>query len=205
MKKQEKILIIFVIIVIIIGMFLGFTKGFNYSLEYSKSTEIKFGLQQNFNIYEINNITKDVFGDKKIKIQKIDYFNDSVAITVQNPTDEELSNLVEKINGKYGLNYSVDSLNKIQNGEYKINEIIKPYILPTAIALIFVVAYMAIMYRKNLIKAILTPVLGVALAELLFFSLIAIARVEISMFTMPLALALMVIVLTLITIKFEKK
>ena len=45
---------------------------------------------------DVEAIAKEAFSTKEVLIQKIEFFNDSVAITVRESNDEKLNNLVTK-------------------------------------------------------------------------------------------------------------
>ena len=102
MRNINKILVILVAILLVIGMFLIATRGFNYSIEYKGVTELKFMLGQVLDMNEVESIAKEALNNKEMKIQKIDYFNDSINISVVDPTDEEIQALIDKFNSRYG-------------------------------------------------------------------------------------------------------
>lgn len=205
MKNIKKVLALFVVIVLILGILIVTKNGFNYGIEYKGVTELKFMLGQVLDMNEVNSIINEAFNGKELRVQKIDYFNDTVNISVVDPTEEEIQSLLDKLNDRYNQNNDMNSITRVNTANISLAEIIKPYVLPSCIALILAIAYMGFRYRKqNILKAILLPIFGTLIVEALFFAICGIIRLPITIWTMPIALILMVITLTAYAYKFEK-
>jgi len=205
MKKIKKILGIFVIIILILGIFVIVNKGFNYGMEYKEVTELKFMLGQVLDMNEVQSIVNEAFNNKEVKIQKINYFNDTVNISVVEPTDEEIQTLIDKFNERYEQNNDMENLSIAKTENVTFYEIVKPYILPSVIALISVAVYMAVRFKKEgIIKMLLLPVGVTLLVELLYFAVVAIIQIPVSIWTMPIALILLVLVLVTLVSRLEK-
>ena len=103
MKNIKKILYILCILVIIAGIIVWKNLGFNYSTELAKGTTVEIYLDNSTNKQEIEDIAKEVFGNN-IKVKEVERFSDAFAIKISGEaTDEQKSNLVSKINEKYGI------------------------------------------------------------------------------------------------------
>ena len=89
---------------------MGVTKGFNLGLAYGANEKIEIYIGKSINKDEIKDITNQVFGKENVRIQTIEIFEDMAAITVKTASDEQLDKLVQLINEKYGLEYSVSCL-----------------------------------------------------------------------------------------------
>lgn len=204
MRNINKILVILVAILLVIGIILMFTKGFNYSIEYKGVTELKFMLGQVIDMNEVESIAKEAFNDKEMKIQKIDYFNDSVNISVVDPTDEEMQSLIDKFNSRYGQNNTMDSISIIKTSNTSLYEIAKQYILPVIITVILVAIYMGVRFRKQgILKVALLPIIMSIVVEALYLSILVILQIPISIWTMPIALVLLLSTLTIYAYRFE--
>lgn len=205
MKNIKKVFALFVVVILIFGAIMVVNKGFNYGIEYKEVTELKFMLGQVLDMDEVKSIVNEAFNNKESRIQKIDYFNDSVNISVIEPTEEEIQSLLDKLNARYSQNNEMDNINRVKTANVSIAEIIKPYILPSIVAVVLVALYMLVRYRKQgVLKVILSPIFAVAIVEALFFSIYAIVRIPVTIWTMPFALILMILTLTCYAYKFEK-
>ena len=204
MRNINKILVILVAILLVIGIFLMVTKGFNYSIEYEEVTELKFMLGEVLDMDEVEGIVKEAFNDKELRIQKIDYFNDSVNISVVEPTDEEIQSLIDKFNSRYNQNNTMDSISIVKTANTPLYEIAKPYIFPSILVLILAAIYMGIRFRKQgILKVTLLPIIMTVVVEALYLSILAILQIPISIWTMPIALVLLLITLTVYAYRFE--
>ncbi len=204
MRNINKILVILVAILLVIGIFLMVTKGFNYSIEYKEVTELKFMLGEVLDMDEVEGIVKEAFNDKELRIQKIDYFNDSVNISVVEPTDEEIQSLIDKFNSRYSQNNTMDSISIVKTANTPLYEIAKPYIFPSILVLVLAAIYMGIRFRKQgILKVTLLPIIMTVVVETLYLSILAILQIPISIWTMPIALVLLLITLTVYAYRFE--
>lgn len=205
MKNVKKILAIFVVIILILGAFVVANNGFKYGMEYREYTELKFMLGQVLDMNEIQGIVNEVFKDKEVTVEKMNYFNDAVNISVVDPTDEEIQTLIDKFNERYEQNQDKESVSIVKTEDISFYEIVKPYLLPSVIALLAVAIYMAIRYKKEgVVKMFLQPIIAVVLVEAVYFALKAILQFPIVIWTMPFALILLVITLITLVSKREK-
>jgi len=204
MKNVKKILAIFVVIILILGAFVVANKGFKYGMEYREYTELKFMLGQVLDMNEVQGIVNDVFKDKEVSVEKMNYFNDAVNISVVDPTDEEIQTLIDKFNERYEQNQDKESVSIVKTEDISFYEIAKPYIFPSVIALLAVAIYMAIRFKKEgVVKMFFQPVIAVVLVEAVYFALKAILGFPVVIWTMPLALIFLV--LTLVTVVYRKE
>mgnify|MGYP004471739383 FL=1 len=123
MKKK---LLIITVIIAIIGALVVIFKGFNVSFNYRAHKSINIPINADFNIEDIQVIADEVFGKKNTYLEKAGVFNDSVVINVKDVSDDQLSNLKNKINEKYQPkqkitisigkeDYNVDDIKAIAN------------------------------------------------------------------------------------------
>ena len=205
-KMKNKILYILIAIIIIAGIVVGCTAKFRFSLAYDDSNRIEVYIGKEYTKDDIKAIAEEVFGTKDVLIQKVEFFNDDVTITVRNSNDDQLNNLVTKVNEKYGTSLTKDNLTVVQIPHYRGRDIMANYLMPIAISAIIIIAYEAIRFRKlGVVKTILKLIIWPAVIEALYVSILAITRIPISYYTLPLGIIIAVLTLTVITYKNEKR
>jgi len=205
-KMKNKLLYILIAIVIIAGIVVGCTAKFKFSLAYDDSVRVEMYIGKDYTKADVEAIAKEAFGTKEVLIQKIEFFNDSVAITVRESNDEKLNNLVAKVNEKYGTTLAKEDLTVVDVPHYRGRDIMSNYIVPIAISAVLIIVYSIIRFRKlELAKVVAKLVIWPIIVEALYLSILAIARIPISYYTLPLGIILAVITLTIITYKNEKK
>ncbi len=203
--KSKQLKIILVLLVIIAGIVMIAVKGFNFDLKYQDTQRVELYLKTEFNTSDIRQITNEVLGNQKVMIQKVEVFEDSVSITTTSISDEQKNNLIMKINEKYGTELTADDTTVEHIGHTRGRDIIKPYIIPFAIAVIIVLIYLGIRYYKLTIAKVIAKSIGImALAQILLFSIIAITRIPIGRLTIPMVILVYLLTLYGITTKFEK-
>ena len=205
MNIKAKILSIILIIIIIAGIIVIGTKGFNFDLKYEKSQKVELYLEQEFEINDIKAITNEVMQGKQVMIQKVEVFEDTVSITAKEITDEEKTNLITKINEKYGTELSADTTETQNIPHTKARDILMPYVAPFAISTVIILIYMAVRYHKlGSIKIILKTIGINILTQATLISIIAITRIPFGRLTIPMILLVYLLTMIGLTTKFEK-
>lgn len=205
-KLLKKLLYVLIAIIIIAGIAVGCTLKFNFSLAYDDSNRIEVYLGKDYSKSDIESIAKEAFGTNKVLVQKIEFFNDSVAVTVREQNDEQLENFVNKLNEKYETELEKDDLTIVKIPHYRGRDIMERYFVPILISAIIIIIYELIRYRKiGKIKVLAKVLLWPLVIEAVYLSLIAITRLPISYYTLPLGIILAVITLTVVTYKNEKR
>lgn len=197
--------------VIIAGIIITATIGLNVDITYSKNVEIDAYIGKTAEIKDIKQIAKEVFGNEKIIVKKIELFDDMFSITMKDKSDNELDKKVEqftnKLNEKYSTELKADNdITIVHNPKIRLSSIIKPYVWPIAISVVIILAFIAIRYRKiGLAKTIASYAGFVLLVEGVYFGLLAITRFPINRFVIPVGLTLMIITFTTLSFKNEQK
>lgn len=197
-----------VAVIILIGIIVIAAVGFNLDTNYKEYKLIEIKIGKEFNISDIESITNEVFSKKKVEIQKVGDFEETVVIKLADSdiSDEQKNTLNAKINEKFGIENSVDDIIVNVVPKIKVFDLIKPYIVPIAIITVVVLIYMAIRFRKiGAVKVVVQTVGMTVMAELLYFAIIAITRHQINELVMPVALVIYVTILALLTGMFEKQ
>ena len=197
-----------VAVIILIGIIIIAAVGFNLDTNYKEYKLIEIKIGKEFNISDIESITNEVFSKKKVEIQKVGDFEETVVIKLADSdiSDDQKNTLNTKINEKFGIENSVDDITVNVVPKIKVFDLIKPYIVPIAIITVVVLIYMAIRFRKiGVVKVVVQTVGMTVMAELLYFAIIAITRHQINELVMPVALVIYVTILALLTGMFEKQ
>lgn len=205
-NMKNKILYLLIAIIIIAGIVVGCTAKFKFSLAYDDSNRIEVYIGKDYTKSDVESIAKEVFGTNDVLIQKIEFFNDSVAITVRESNDEQLNSLVTKINEKYETSLTKDDLTVVEIPHYRGRDLSANYVWPIVISAALIIVYEAIRFRKlGIVKVVAKLIIWPIVIEALYLSVLAITRIPISYYTLPLGIILAVLTLTVITYKNEKK
>lgn len=178
---MKKISILGLSLLILAGIVVVLFRGFNVNFLLEKHEVIEFTIGKDFELSDVYDICKDVFGNKKVVLRKIEVFNDSVSINVNSITNEEKENLVNKLNEKYGTEKEVSNVEVKTVANVRIRDWVKPYIKPISVSAIIILAYIAIIFRKENILEVFGKIIGtVSLTILAILSVFAIFRVPMS-------------------------
>lgn len=206
LSKKTKIIFTIIAITILIGIAITCTIGLNFDLRYRDSKRMELYLEQEFNISDIKQMTDEVMPDKKVIIQKVEVYEDTVSITAEDITDEEKQSLIDKVNEKYGTTLAAESTEIETIPNTRGRDIVKPYVVPFGIATLIILVYMAIRYRKlGVIKTLLKTIVIAIVAEMVLLSIMAITRIPIGLITIPLVITVYLLTLIGLTTYFEKE
>lgn len=211
--KNKTIIGIILTVIIIAGIVMTCVYGLNFNLNYSNHKEIDIYIGQEFENQDIYQIAKEVFGNKEITVKKVELYEDMVSISVKDITDEELTNLNTKINEKYSIENTVESIEVTDVANVRLRDLIKPYILPVAISFTIIIIYIAIyneVYKRkgrevNNFKTLIKTIVSIIGVQLVYISLLAITRVEVNRLTIPAGIALYIITTIVILVNLENK
>ena len=208
---MKKIIYAVLICVIIAGIVIIATLGLNADIIYSKNVQIDVYIGKIVDIKDIESIAREVFPGERIIVQEIEFFQDMVSITISdNRTEEELNTKIEelntKINEKYELENSVDDISVTHNPKIKLSSLIMPYALTIGISMIIILVFVGIRYKKlGVLKTLVTYILSIGAVEMILLSIIAITRLPINRFVIPVGLLLLIVIITILGFKNEKK
>ena len=203
---KKKILIAVMACIIIVGFaMIGFV-GLNFDINYTANKEIDIYLGTQFEISDIRGLVKEVIGNEATVIQKVELYEEIVSIKVKEISDEQIEQLLTKINEKYNLEIKKDDITIANNPNLRGRELVKPYILPIAISVVLVLVYAGIkFYRVNSIEVI-SKLIGLnIIAQLFYVSVLAITRLPVNRLTIPVSIAIYIATTLAVTINFENK
>ena len=84
--RMKKISILGLCLLILAGVVVVLFRGFNVNFLLEQHEVIEFTIGKDFDLSEVYDICKEVFGNKKVVLRKIELFNDSVSINVNSIT-----------------------------------------------------------------------------------------------------------------------
>ena len=210
-KKSKLTQILLIVLVLVMGLILALTKGFNKELKYKEHQEIKLEIGKEYKKTDIKEITNEIFDGRDVVIQDVDEYGDTVLISTNNITDEQKTNLVNKINEKYQIALAADSQEIQTIPQTRIIDILNHYFLAFGVSSIIILVYMAIRYRKlNALKVIFKTVLALVVTEAVLFAIFAITQIPFGKYTVALVFIAYVFALAefenkLTKIKLEEK
>lgn len=192
-------------IIILIGIVIVSVLGFKVDICYKAYNIIDITIGKDFNIEDVKNITNEVFGKNKAEVQKSGLYNDNVVIKVDEFTDEQKTTLNTKINEKYQIENKIEDMEINYIPQYRLLDVIKPYLIPLVISTVIIFVYMIFRFKKvGIAKVLSNTILYLVMAELVYFAVIAITRLPINRTTMPIALVIYITILTFLNYKFDK-
>lgn len=207
---MKKIVLILLICLIFAGTVIVCFKGFNVGLPYKSNINISVYVGKKIEDKDMQEITKEVFKGKQAIVQKVELFEDMISITTEEMSEEELNEkkteLINKLNEKYEKEIKDEEIEIVHNPKVKLSSLIKRYILPFGISTIAIVIYQMIRFKKlGATKTLLTTIIVLMLIGLTYTSLIAITRIPINKLIMPIGMAIYVITIIVLNMKYEKK
>ena len=204
-QKSTKILVALIAIILVVGTIMIFVKGLAFELKYQDNQKVKMNVGTEFAEKDIKEITNEVFGNQPVIIQAIEVYKDAISITTTQITDEQKTNLVVKINEKYGTELKAEDISIEDIAHVRGRDIIKPYIVPFLIVTATILGYLVIRYNKLNSFEVLTQSIGIiVLAQLVLLGIMAITRMPIGKFTIPTVLLVYMFSTYICTAKFEE-
>lgn len=186
---------------ILVGIIVTCVLGLNFDLSYSAHKQIDIQIGKEFDNKEIKALVKEVVGNRKVTIQKVELYEDMVSIGIEDISEEELQSLTTKINEKYGIENTVENIAVTSVPNVRGRDLIKPYLMPLAISFLIILAYIIcyVLINKHLgkkismLKAILGTIEIILEFQLLYLALLAITRLTVTTLTIPVAIVIFVL------------
>lgn len=203
---MKKISILGLCLLILAGIVVVLFRGFNVNFLLEQHEVVEFTVGKDFELSDVYDICKEVFGNKKVVLRKIELFNDSVSINVSSITDEEKTNLVNKLNEKFGTNKDVSEVEVKTVAKVRIRDWVKPYIKPIVVSGIIILAYIAIRFREENLLKLLAKIVGIMVVTILaLLSIFAICRVPMSPIYIMLLTSVALLELIIYIVKLNSK
>lgn len=203
---RNKIIAVVLLLVLIAGVVVIALKGVNYELKFSDSKELDLYIAKQISVNDIKPIVKEVMGNQSISVRYIEEYGDSVAIITRDMTDEQKTEIINKINEKFGSEIKADSAELITLSHVRGRDMVKKFVLPFVISTFIILAYLAIRYYKlGLVKVLLKSIIAIVLGQAELLSVLALTRFPIGRTTTLLVLTVYLVTLVVLTTKYENK
>lgn len=205
-QKTKKIIFGAIIALIIIAGILAVTFwGFNKDLTLEQSQYIDIYVEQQIkDETKIKEIANEVLGMHNI-VQTVEIYEDMVTIRAKAISEAQKNSIVSKVKEIYEFEQTAEKTNINTIPATRIRDMYKQYILPFAISILLVTAYMIIRYNKNGIwKVALTTIFVPVIAELILLSWVAIVRIPVGRFTPVLVILVYIASILYVISKNEK-
>ena len=204
-QDSSRILVVLIAIILVLGAVMIFTKGLAFELRYQDSKKVEMNFGKTFEEKEIKEIANEVFGKQPVRIQAIEVYKDAVSITTTEITEEQKTQLVTKLNEKYGKELKSEDITIEEVAHIRGIDIIKPYLIPFTIVTVIVLVCLVIRYNKLNSFGVLTQSIGIiVLAQLVLLCIMAITRMPIGIFTIPTVLVVYMLSTYICTTKFDE-
>lgn len=205
-SNTNKILYVIIALVIIAGICVACTLKFNFTLMNLEHTRIDVNIGKGYNLEDIKQISKEVFGNVKMEFQKIETFNDSIAINVETASEEQITNLKDKIKEKYEIDDETETIAITQIPRISGKDMVKPYIIPVLIATVIIFAYTIIRYKKiGILKIVSELIIKNAVVQAIYVSLIAILRIPVGTYIIAISIGIYIATITYIMAKYQNE
>ncbi|MBR0491261.1 MAG: hypothetical protein IJJ82_04350 [Clostridia bacterium] len=202
---MKKSLVLILIVSIIAGLIVIFTVGFNLKVTTKAHQEILVNIGEEYKNEEVKQLAKEVIGND-IEVQKTGDFEDQAVISAETISKEQVTEIVNKINEKYGKEISDGSITINDVPAARVSEMFMPQIWSFIIATIIIFVYFAIRYKKQgVARVLLTAIIGLGLLELLVSSIIALIRIPVGQNIVSIIYITYAIAMLVVTTMFEKK
>lgn len=200
---MKKIVYAILSCIIVVGAIITCTMGLKADIIYSKNVQLDIYIGKAFETKDIKEIVNEIFPGEKSIIKKVELFNDMVAVTLPEKSDEELKEKIEelntKLNEKYEIENKAEDITISHNPKVKLSSILKPYIIPVAISIIIILIYVMVRYRElGIWKTFAHYMLSVGAVEAVYLSILAITRFQINRLVIPIGLVLYITTITVL-------
>ena len=203
MKKNRLVYVLIAIIIIAWVINISLNK-FVFSLAYDSSIRMDIYIGKDYNIEEVKTMAKEVL-EQEVLIQKVENFNDMVAITAREIPEEKQQAIIDKINEKYGVEAKKEETQVTYIPHYNGTDLMRRYIYPIIISAILIIIYVMFRYaRLGALKIASETIIWSGIIELLYVSIISLARIPVSFYTIPLGIIIEIITLVTLMNDFEK-
>ena len=175
-------------------------------IKYFANTQISINMKQEFNVQDVKKIAKEVFKNQPVLVQQVEIYKDMAQITVKEASEEQINELNQKINEKYGLENKIEDLYVTNNSNVKLKTIANQYKIPIAIVSIIVILYAMVLYRKlGIWKVLYTTALNMIVPQTILFSVYAVTRLPINRATAVISIMVYISSIILSFVHLSKK
>ena len=132
------------VLIVLLAIFIIPIFRWNLNILNKEHKQITISIGKEFESEDILSIVKEVTNNRQAEIEKVEVYEDMVAINVKEISDEELENLNSKINEKYEIENTIDSISVVDIPAINYFDYIKQYIGPIIASCIIIAVYIII-------------------------------------------------------------
>lgn len=205
MKNKKSIIYLILILIVIAGMISIYVRRLNFSLEQGKHIRIDLYIGKEYELEDIKQIAKETLPEGEKRYQKLETFNDAVAISLKEASDEQINALKEKVKEKYGIEEDT-FLTKTEVPHLRTRDIIKPYIIPTIIVTLIIMGYVGVRFLKlGALKTMFLLVAKLVLAGLVYVGVIGLFYLPVGIYTIPVGIGIYLIVAMTVIVGYQNQ
>lgn len=205
MKNKKSIIYLILILIVIAGMISIYVRRLNFSLEQGKHIRIDLYIGKEYELEDIKQIAKETLPEGEKRYQKLETFNDAVAISLKEASDEQINALKEKVKEKYGIEEDT-FLAKTEVPHLRTRDIIKPYIIPTIIVTLIIMGYVGVRFLKlGALKTMFLLVAKLVLAGLVYVGVIGLFYLPVGIYTIPVGMGIYLIVTMTVIVRYQNQ
>lgn len=204
-EKNKKILIIIITaLIIIIGTIMAIFLGFNKELQLQQAQRIDILINQKFNLEEVEGKVNEVLKNSNI-VQVVEVYEEMVTIRANEITEDQKNQIVNNLKEIYNFEQTAEDTTIETIPATRFRDIFKPYIIPFCIATVLVIVYFIIRYFSlGILKVFAKTFGGIILSQILLFSILAITRIPVGIYTPVLFLIVYILVIVMLEKYFNK-
>lgn len=195
-----------ILIMIVIGIAIIAINKFQYNVNYSKNVRLEIDLHDEYSIGDIISIVNEVYEDQDAIVRKSENNDNVITVTVKSITDEQNEELINKINERYETTLTTDNIGLYYNSNVKVRDLIKPYLLPSGIAIVLILVFFAIRYNKlGALKIVCSTAVLIIFTLVLYLTLTSIFNMQINEASIGVGIAITTFCLMYLISNYEKE
>lgn len=204
-EKNKKILIITILALIVLaGILMTIFLGFNKEAKFEQAKRIDIYVEQKVDLEKVKEKVKEVLGNDNI-VQVVEVYEDMVTIRAKDITEDQKNEIVNKVKeiSEFEQTAEDTAINLIPATRFR--DIFKPYIIPFIIISVLLIIYFMIRYYKlGILKVFGKTIFAILLGQILLFSILAITRIPIGIYTPVLILIVYILDISILDKHFRK-
>ena len=205
--KKNILKIGIILAVIAIGIAIILLTRFQFSLYYKQNVRIEIYLGKEFRTEEVMLQVKEILPEQELMIETAGVFKDTISITTTTITDEQIRQIVDKLNEIYETELVAEADTQvIYNSNIRGRDIFMPYLVISSIAAGITIAIITIIYGKKvgIIRTIVTSLLVTVMGQFFYFVMLSLMGIEINRMISGTAVAIFIASMVYLISQFEK-
>lgn len=191
--KKKQIIFGIALVIIVIGIVMQCMLGFNISFNNGTYTSINVYMTKAVELDEVKGLVGEIFKGE-YKVEYTDEFSDTISIKVTGMSDEQIQELQNKLKEKYEFEEGANHIVITTIPTIRVFDLIRDYIMPISLTFVIVLAYFAIAFRKlGIYKSLIEPAISIILIGGVYVSILAICRIPINEYVIPLGIFIYIV------------